>query len=926
MKKFYLLLIILYCHNITSQNISISLKDSGSGLGVSDAVINFINKNNTPFIIITDENGEARTKIKNDTYKLYITHLSYSSVVYEVQITGDYLLEYKLEPKPNRLKEVVITASESKGLGSVSKIGRDAMQHLQPTSFNDLMELLPGGISKDPDMTSVNSISLRETGPLSATGAKSNNADYATNSLGTLFIIDGAPVITDANLQYTTINSSVSAENARNTTNKGVDMRSISTDDIETVAIIRGIPSAEYGNLTSGVIDIKKIRRATELTLRWKEDEKSTLLSLGKGFRLNSDNHILNLNTGFLNACSDPRNRLENYKRINAALRYTYSTDLGENRFIWTPGIDFSGSFDDYKTDPDLDYGNIDKYKSTFRRLIINSGFDISNKSRLIRKTNINIGVNSQFDKLERSKLVSPQRAAIAPSSTEPGEYDAHLIFSEYVSEFTVDGKPFSAFIRANTTLKPSFLTERNSIKAGYEWSYTKNYGQGQIYDLSRPLTASGWGNRPRTYKSIPGLQTQSFYIQDNLKYAIEKQLVEIEAGLRGESIPGLDKRFTMSGKVYIDPRFNARWKYETQTEKNRILSFAISAGYGRNTKMPTLNYLYPDPSYCDIIQLGYYNTINPQEYSRYNIISYKQDATNYELQPARNIKSEIRADIEYAGHRFWISVFSENLNSGFRYSNTYSPYTFKKYDVSTINGNSLTSKPELSSLNYELSKKLYGYQYVENGSKQLKKGIEIELDIKRIKPIYTAIRISGAWFKSTYQNSRPMFNAISSVIDNVSISDNYVGLYNWNDGRENEQLSTSILLDTQVPSLGLIFSTSVQSMWFISTQRLYQNGIPESYISVEDGLLHTYNDKAVEDNYLLQYLVYNINESSFNKYKIPPAVYLNLKITKKIGEKLLLSFFSNRLFDYTPDFTRNGVLIRRNVSPYFGFEMSLKI
>ena len=49
-----------------------------------------------------------------------------------------------------------------------------------------------------------------------------------------------------------------------------------------------------------------------------------------------------------------------------------------------------------------------------------------------------------------------------------------------------------------------------------------------------------------------------------------------------------------------------------------------------------------------------------------------------------------------------------------------------------------MTSKPELSSLNYELSKKLYGYQYVENGSKQLKKGIEIELDIKRIKPIYT--------------------------------------------------------------------------------------------------------------------------------------------------------------------------------------------
>lgn len=32
--------------------------------------------------------------------------------------------------------------------------------------------------------------------------------------------------------------------------NSGVDMRMISTDDIESVEIIRGIPSVEYSNLT----------------------------------------------------------------------------------------------------------------------------------------------------------------------------------------------------------------------------------------------------------------------------------------------------------------------------------------------------------------------------------------------------------------------------------------------------------------------------------------------------------------------------------------------------------------------------------------------------------------------------------------------------------------------------------------------------
>lgn len=53
--------------------------------------------------------------------------------------------------------------------------------------------------------------------------------------------------------------------------NKGVDMRSISTDDIESVEIVRGIPSAEYGNLTSGLVNIKRIRKSTPFTARFKQ-------------------------------------------------------------------------------------------------------------------------------------------------------------------------------------------------------------------------------------------------------------------------------------------------------------------------------------------------------------------------------------------------------------------------------------------------------------------------------------------------------------------------------------------------------------------------------------------------------------------------------------------------------------------------------
>ena len=43
------------------------------------------------------------------------------------------------------------------------------------------------------------------------------------------------------------------------------------------------------------------------------------------------------------------------------------------------------------------------------------------------------------------------------------------------------------------------------------------------------------------------------------------------------------------------------------------------------------------------------------------------------------------------------------------------------------------------------------------------------------------------------------------------------MGLYDWNDGRVNEQFNTNFQLDTQGPEWGLISSTSVQCMWFVS-------------------------------------------------------------------------------------------------------------
>ena len=62
----------------------------------------------------------------------------------------------------------------------------------------------------------------------------------------------------------------------------GVDMRSIATDDIQEVEIVRGIPSVKYGDLTSGLVKITRRRGGNNLSARFKADMNSKLFLCGK--------------------------------------------------------------------------------------------------------------------------------------------------------------------------------------------------------------------------------------------------------------------------------------------------------------------------------------------------------------------------------------------------------------------------------------------------------------------------------------------------------------------------------------------------------------------------------------------------------------------------------------------------------------------
>ncbi|MDE7443951.1 MAG: outer membrane receptor protein, partial [Muribaculaceae bacterium] len=322
-------------------------------------------------------------------------------------------------------------------------------------------------------------------------------------------------------------------------------------------------------------------------------------------------------------------------------------------------------------------------------------------------------------------------------------------------------------------------------------------------------------------------------------------------------------------------------------------------------------------------IQLNYYDVNKPLEHSRVSLRTYINDATNRDLRPARNHKWEIRFGAEYEGNRLSVTYFNEKLNSGYRYSAVYAPYDYKKYDATAIVPDELTAAPDLATLAYTTDRVLDGYRRVTNGSRLDKEGIEFQINTMRWNTLCTALTVTGAWFRSTYTNSQMLFQTVNDVVDGDAVSDRYVGLYNANDGRVNEQFNTNFMFDTQITRWGLIFSTSVQCMWWVKTTHLWQNGIPDYYMSSSDGQLHRYDAATAANDKMLRYLIKTYNDDVYLTQTIPTAVYLNLKATKTLGKHLRIALFVNRMIDYLPDYQSNGLTVRRVSSPYFGMEMN---
>lgn len=856
---------------------------------------------------LTLENGGFRLEnIPSGTYHIVVQYLGYASFRKQVHVLKPVVLPVALDEFSLQLPEVNVMARYNAKNGSSVVIDQAALEYIQPSSLSDIFQLLPGNLFSDGNLSSVNQLSSRQAG-----------SDQNT-AFGMAIVSNGVPLSNNAGIAAMSGLESDQMRKERSTLNGGVDVRQLSTDHVEEVEVIQGISSVKYGDLSSGVVVMKAKSGKSPLQLRVKADPLSKLAYVGKGFRLPGDGGTLHAGIDVLQAKPDVRDQLEKYTRISSQLNYVNRAVVAKRNLNYNLKFSYIGTLDSEKSDPDLMLPE-DSYSSVYNRMGLSFNGNYEVDAAWLNKLELTVGADYTADILKRKKTVSLNGTYPLPLSQQPGEAEGIYLPVVYASDFRVDNRPFGFYAQLSGVTLFDWKTTVHRVLWGIENRTDKNLGQGAVYDLEKPPypTASS-SSRPRTLRSVPAMVQTSVFLEDRVAYQYNKHKMELTLGVRLGNLSNLPDHYRLKGKVYGEPRLNFYYKLPSFSvgKQHSVLSFR--AGYGEQVKFPTLDYLYPDKAYFDVIALNYYSQVPENRLLWLN--TSVRERVNPELDINRNRKWEVGADWKTGELELSLTAFREVSKSGYTYASDYFPVIYRKYQNPDVLP---AGKPSIDDFSSRMDTLLMSYSTPSNAVKVVKKGVEYQVVLPRINPIRMEIRVNGGYYKTLYDASVPLQYRPSSTVNGKPYP--YAGIYNGNkENRYKEQVNTTFWANTHIPRFKLYFSTTVQVVWFTSSQSKPFSGIPLAYVSPEG--VKPFTETELNDSRFRE-LIQTFSDSYFKASRTPVSVSLNLKATKEIGENLNVAFFVNRLWDYNPVYKTNlQTESRKWTVPFFGAELTLKI
>lgn len=877
---------------------------------------------------ITNAEGIATFgRLPVGVYTVTVKYLGYESERVSVVLESDQRVAVGLREGTIAVRSVVVTAREGRTPTSTSTIGKEALQHLQPSSMADVMELLPGGFSKDPNLTQAQMFVIREAAippaNLPREWAKVSQKNYTTTALGTQVMVDGVPINTHAGMQR--LAGLWRPQQYKHVfLNRGVDARSLGTDNIDHIEIIRGIPGAEYSNLTSGLIKIHRKAAYSDLEARLKTDMKSTLFYVGKGFELQQRTLGVVVSADYLNAYADPRNVRERFQRLNGSVRINKRWDRPRGTVRLNASVDYAGTFDNSKDDPDINLGNRDIFISERQHLQLSQGVEVRFNDNALKLHELEciVSADGQREIMRIDRYVSTGLTTPILSATESGEGYVGFYPPNYIANQTVEGLPLYGYAKIHLEHRfyaPAALA--HEVRYGGNARYAKNYGRGDIFDPAFPVFP-GNGTRAYPFRGVPGESVFSLFAEDNLRLTVGNFNAELSAGVSGNTLAFLPSEYKMHRRWYFDPRINAQIGYVfLNTPGTEPLSVELSGGVGWLSMFPTINQLFPENEYLDMVELNYWHA--KKEYRTAYVRTYVQPIDGTQLSPARNFKWEVRLGGDWNGYSLSITYFEEELRNGFRMGNHFTPLRYRNYISSDIAHGSLTAPPRVEDLRYELQYRAYMRPVSSNGSRTYKTGVEWVVSTRRFPVSRIRLTFDGAWFRTQYNNSLPLFAV--PAIGFMGKRYPYVGYYEDIEGVEQESLNTTLRADAHIPQLDLTLSVAIQNNWYGKSRYLPRNEWPAKYVDYEGNWKEFH--AADRQDRVLQFLQRPVDNLETRIFYVPMMANVNLKATKWLfNHKLQVALFVNKIFDYTPDYKQDGATIRRYQDPYFGMEANLKL
>ena len=873
-------------------------------------------------VAVSDSAGRyLLSRVPSGPQVILARHIGYAPGRVPVTVgTADVVVDIAVARNALRLREVRVTADaagRARGeLGTASVVNREAIASQSAASLAGVLELIPGVPLEPPGLDGVQQVTLRSV-PTSMGGGAGNTSAGDLASFGTLIIVDGVPLSNNANLQLAGAGASVGAFGS---SDGGIDLRRIPAATLERVEVIRGVPSARFGDLTQGAIIVETRAGAVTPELLGRYDPRTSELTFVGGRAFAADRQAFSLTADIARTRVAPGQRDDVAFRAAAQLNHRAGLGARTTSGVGDYGVTFDTRLDvhqlyrDSPERPDVLRGASAWSRDNGVRLSERLAWRRDGGRRLTATVSVDrTGQNSYS---QRYLLRGPE--PFSGRLTE-GRDTGFFIGGEYLAKVRVSGAPWLAYGRVEEERPFAAWGAQHLLRAGVELRREWNAGAGYQFDVAAPPQTTFTGiegyARPRRYDDVRPMATSGLYLDERLQRATPIGTLDVQAGARLDVLHTGSTWASGAQSIVAQPRLSAQLSPRSWLR--------LRAGAGRMAKAPSLAQLDPEPRYFDVVNVNWYTNAPAERLAV--LTTYVRDPANAQLGFARadRVEAGFELDLGRAGTTLGVTAYDDRLRdapSSGDMAGAVLRERFTLADSSTGTGRPPSYLEPADVV--DTVPILIGRP--ENNLALWTRGIEVTLSTPPLPLLRTRLEVQGAWLESRMR--RDGYEFIGVTFAEFQLRDRArIPFYDATTRTGRRSLLTWRLVHHQ-PAVGLVVTATVQQTL---NEGVQDKGDTDSlsfagYITRAGARVVVSRADRLDPQYAdLRGARADLVGRAFTT---PNGWLMNLQVSKALPADGRLSFYAFNALSLVGRYGDTGAVNRLNPPVRFGMELTMPL